>query len=331
MKVLLSFDYELYFGKHTGSQEKCMIVPTNKIMEILDRYGVKATFFVDCGYLLKLKSEKKKYPLLEADYEGVVSQLKTLNKNGHNLQLHIHPHWEDCYFDGEKWIMDTSRYRLHDFSDEEIDDIIYRYKNILEEIADNNIFAHRGGGWCIQPFDRLAKSLKKHNIWLDSTVFEGGRNSSETHYFDFKQIPKRSSWSFENDPCKENKNGFFREIPISSYKLSALFFWKLVYHKKFGRKEHENFGDGLAAGGSKWDKLRMLTRSTNSVVSVDGYKSSFLEQAFRVFSKNKENNNFVIIGHPKSMSEYSLKKLEMFIIKNRSSNFETIRSFENEF
>jgi len=75
----------------------------------------------------------------------------------------------------------------------------------------------------------------------------------------------------------------------------------------------------------------MLVKPTNSVVSVDGYKSSFLERAFQAFQKNKDNKNFVIIGHPKSMSEYSLKKLENFIIKNNSNNFKTIRDLENEF
>ncbi|CAA6807569.1 MAG: Putative xylanase/chitin deacetylase [uncultured Sulfurovum sp.] len=113
--------------------------------------------------------------------------------------------------------------------------------------------------------------------------------------------------------------------------MSPLFFWKLIFFKKFGGSKHKNFGDGKAAGGSGMDKLRMLTKSTYSVVSLDGYKSSFLERAFKAFQKNKDNENFVIIGHPKSMSEYSLKKLDNFIIKNNEHKFRTVRDFQNEF
>ena len=329
--ILITLDYELFFGGDSGTVENCMLKPTKKLLKVLDKHSVKATFFVDSGYLVKAELEKHKSDKLKKEYEEVLEQIKDLDRRGHSIQLHIHPHWEDSYHDGVKWIMNTSRYKLHDFSESEIENIVYRYKKALTNIVTNEVFAHRAGGWCIQPFSKLHKAFKLHGLWLDSTVFKNGKNESKTHFFDFKNAPKKTEWKFENDPLIESEKGFFREIPIASYRLSPLFFWKLVFVKKFGTIEHHNFGDGKAAGGSTLDKLRMLFMPTNSVVSIDGYKSSFLEKAFRVFSKNEENKNFVIIGHPKSMSEYSLKKLEEFIIKNRSCNFETIRSFKNEF
>ena len=328
--ILITLDYELFFGGESGTVENCILRPTRKLLEVLDRQNVKVTFFVDSGYLVRAKLEKHKSDKLKKEYALVLEQIKALDAQGHSIQLHIHPHWEDSYHDGSKWVMDTSRYKLHDFSEIEIESIVYRYKKALTDIVGDKIFAHRAGGWCIQPFSKLYKAFKKHNIWLDSTVFENGKNDSETHYFNFKNSPKKSEWNFEMNPLVEEQKGFFRELPIASYRLSPLFFWKLVFVKKFGNKEHQNFGDGKAAGGSTFDKLRMLMRATNSVVSIDAYKSTFLEKAFLKFSNTIENKYFVIIGHPKSMSEYSLKKLEKFIIKNRSYNFDTIRSFNNE-
>jgi len=321
--ILITLDYELFFGAKVGSLKNCILYPTNRLLNILDKYDIKATFFVDSGYLVKLEEFKNKFPYLEKEYDDVVRQIKELDKNGHNIQLHIHPHWEDSYFDGNNWIMNTKRYRLHAFNESEIEDILFRYKKVLTNIIGDKIFAHRAGGWCMQPFDKLKNAFKKHNIWLDSTVFENGMNHSKTHYFDFRNSPKKIEWNFEDDPLVENKNGFFKEFPISAYRLSPLFFWKLVFFKKFGSKEHNTFGDGAAAGGSKKDKVRMLTSFTNSVVSIDGYKSSFLQSAYDAFLQ-KNNNNFIIIGHPKAMSEYSLKKLEEFIIKNKNSNFITV-------
>ena len=323
--ILLTFDYELFFGSNSGTQKKCIIEPSNKIINLLKKYQIKATFFVDSGYLLKLQAYKDIYPQIESDYQTVISQIEILHKEGHEIQLHIHPHWEDSHYNGKKWIIDTTRYRLHDFSKKEVDNIVYRYKKVLTDIVGDNIFVYRAGGWSIQPFLHIKDALKKHNIWMDSTLFENGRNSSTTHYFNFKNIPNKTAWSFEDDPTKEDSKGFFKEIPISAYRLSPIFFWKLVYFKKFGGRKHKNFGDGSATGGSELDKLRMLTQYTNSVVSMDGYKISFLEKAYRNFLEKEDSNNFVVIAHPKSMSEYSLEKLEIFIKKHIHKNFITYK------
>ena len=323
--ILLTFDYELFFGSNVGTQERCIIEPTQKIIKLLGKYQIKASFFVDSGYILKLQAYRKKYPKIEKDYQTIIAQIEQLHAEGHEIQLHIHPHWEDSHYNGQKWIVDTTRYRLHNFSKEEVDDIVYRYKKVLTNIVGNNIFAHRAGGWSIQPFSHLKDALKKHNIWLDSTLFENGQNSSSTHYFNFKNIPNKTLWNFEDDPTKEQNSGFFKEIPISAYRLSPLFFWKLVYFKKFGGKKHKNFGDGSATGGSRVDKLRMLTQYTNSVVSMDGYKISFLEKAYKDFLKKRDKKNFVAIAHPKSMTPYSLEKLETFILNNIHKNFTTYK------
>ncbi len=328
--ILITLDYELFFGSKVGTLENCILTPTSKLVDILNRYGVKATFFVDSGYLVKLEELKEQFPILEKEYEAISSQIKSLDRDGHSIQLHIHPHWEDSTFNGKRWIIDTKRYRLHQFSDSQIDDIVYRYKRVLTDMVGDKIFAYRAGGWCIQPFAKIKNALKKHNIYLDSTLFRNGKNDSHTHYFNFRGMPEKTEWRFEDDPLEERKDGFFKEIPISDYRLSPLFFWKLVYFKKFGGAEHQTFGDGLAAGGSRLDKLRMLTRYTHSVVSIDGYKSSFLEKAYQSFLKRRDCKNFVIIGHPKSMSQYSLKKLERFILKNKNRNYITLRSFEND-
>jgi len=323
MNIFITLDYELFFGSNSGTQDRCIIKPTNMLLDILNKFNLKASFFIDSGYLIKLDEYRKKYKVLEKDYQKILSQIKELDKNGHDIQLHIHPHWEDSTFDGKKWKIDTTRYRLHNFSSKEIDNIVMRYKKVLTDIVGDKIFVFRAGGWCMQPFDRLQNSLKKHNIWLDSTVFEGGENKSDTHYFDFTNAPKKDLWKFEDDPLKEDVNGFFTEIPISSYRVSPLFFWKLALAKKIGGQKHKAFGDGGAAGGSKWDKLKMLTQPTKSVVSIDGYKSSYLQDAFKNFRKRDVNKNFVIIGHPKALTPFSLEQLEMFLQKNKSEKFTT--------
>ena len=318
MNTYITFDYELFFGSSSGTLENSIIKPTNRLIEIANKYNVKFVFFVDSGYLIKLQEYKLKYPKLEADYKKITSQIKKLHNLGHSIQLHIHPHWEDSYFNGEEWIIDTKRYRLHEFSSKEIDDIVFRYKKVLTNIVGDSIFAYRAGGWSIQPFNKLKDAFKKHNIWLDSTIFYGGKNLSKTHYFDFTKAPKKSVWNFEDDPLIEQKDGFFKEIPISSVKLNPLFYWKFAFTKKFASKKFKIYGDGRAVGASKKDILKMLFIPSYSALSCDGYKSSLLDTVYSKYLR-QYYHNLVIIGHPKAQSEYSLEKLEEFIKKYKKN------------
>ena len=323
--VFITLDYELFFGKNSGTQYNSVIHPTNKLLEILNKHQVKASFFVDSGYLIKLKEFKNSNAELDKDYQEITKQIKKLSEEGHDIQLHIHPHWEDSFFENGKWNINTERYRLEFFNQEEANVIIDNYTSVLKEYAINEIFTFRAGGWCIQPFEKFVPGFKKNNIYLDSTIYQNGKNNSKTHFFNFKNSPNKSYWRFENDPLKENINGFFHEIPISSLKVSPLFFWKLVWRKKNGMTKHKPFGDGSAAGGSRWDKIRMLSTFSNTVVSIDGFKSSLLQKGFDKFQKSSDKfGNFVIIGHPKALSEYSLEKLDEFIEQNKTNvNFYT--------
>ena len=225
MNIYITLDYELFFGKNSGNLNQCIINPTNKLITILNKYNIKATFFVDVGYIVKLQEYKKQYPNLEKDYQLISNQIKDLAKNGHGIELHIHPHWEDTSYDGKKWRFNTTRYKLTDFNENEILDIVTKYKNVLETISEKTITTYRAGGWSIQPFKNIGKALAKNNIFIDSTVYPKGYYNSKSQSFDFRKSPStKTIWNFSKDPAIEDKNGVFTEIPISSIKVSPLFF-----------------------------------------------------------------------------------------------------------
>jgi hypothetical protein len=326
MNIFFTFDYELFFGSNTGTIDNCIINPTNELIKIGDRYHAKFVFFVDSGYIIKLDEYRKKFPRLNEDYYKIVNQIKELHSKGHDIQLHIHPHWEDCYFNGQKWEMDTSRFRLHLFSNDQINDIVYRYKKVLTDIVGESVFAFRAGGWCLQPFDNIQQALKSNNIWLDCTVFKGGLNESKTHYYDFRNAPEMETWRFENDPLVVVNNGFFQEVAFSTYRVSPFFFWKHLFTRLLPNKKLKFFGDGQGASFSKKYVIRLLTSFSNTIVSLDGFKSSFLEKSYRKHIKEKKNN-FVVIGHPKGLNPYAISKLDSFLNKNSIDN--TIITFKD--
>jgi peptidoglycan/xylan/chitin deacetylase (PgdA/CDA1 family) len=314
MKILITLDYEVFFGANMGTYQKSIINPTNELLKIFDKFNVKASFFVDSGYLIKLK----KYDFTNTILKDIKNQLEKIIRTGHDVQLHIHPHWEDSIFNGKHWKVDVSRYKLQSFNKDEIDRIVSDYKDCLVNICGDRIFSYRAGGWCIQPFNKIKESLKKNGIWLDSTLFEKGVSSSKTNCYNFRGMPKKDFYRFEDDPIVENAEGYFIEIPISSYTLSPFFFWKFAFFKKFGGLYYKSTGDGYAIKNKLSDITKKLLTVSSSVVSLDGYKASFLEKAF-LQHKSQGKNYFVIIGHPKAISQYSLDKLHDFIEEKVSS------------
>jgi hypothetical protein len=327
MKSFLTFDYELFFGNNPGTTEKCIIEPTNQLIHIAAKTNAKMIFFVDAGYLKTLNKFSKNYQSLRKDLDLLNHQLETLVKLGHDIQLHIHPHWEDSHYDGERWVFDTSRYKLSSFKDMEVIEICSSYKQTLNQFSDD-VFAFRAGGWCIQPFDKIKTGLKENNIWLDSTIYKDGINLSENKGFDFTHSPSKEYWHFENDPLVETRYGYFLELPISSSKISPVDYWKIAFNKFFPRKKHESIGDGNSLSSGSSQTIKLLTNYTNQPVFLDGIKSNNLIRAY----KNHERHTysyFTAIGHPKAMSSYSFNNMSK-LLQIKNGRFVTYTNIKEE-
>ncbi len=329
VKLILGLDYELFFGEKTGSVEHCLIRPIDALLAVLDRYGVRLTLFVDAGFLLRLKREAARHPGLGREYTRISRQLSDLKALGHDVQLHIHPHWEDCAFDGEKWRIDARRYRLQDFSEAEINRIVTAYKAELMEHVGDTVFAYRAGGWCIQPFERIGPALQAAGVWLDSTLYQNGISRDTLRWFDFSGMPEKSTWRFATDPLVEDDAGTFVEVPISAVTVMPPFFWKMIVQKKLGGAAHRAFGDGAAMQADGGYYLRLLLLSSSSVASIDGAKAALLERAFRQLPAGAAPRIFNVIGHPKSLTPYSLRELDRFLARHReleSITFQDLKS-----
>ena len=318
MNIFITLDYELFFGSKTGTVSKCIIEPTKALLEIVEPLKIKITCFVDAGYLYALKRQMGEFNELKEDYDLIKAQLEYLISRGHRAELHVHPHWEDSFYDKDLgWVIDASRYKIDDFSEEDILDIFKRYTSEITEITREKPVVYRAGGWCVQPFSKIAQALKNEEIFLDSTVYPGGYYKSSYQSFNFRKVPQyKTQYKFSSEVVEVNPNGIFKEIPISSYRLSPLFFWKFVFVKLKKKNVHKAFGDGMAIKMNKSNILRLLFNFSYSVVSIDGFKASFLEKAFDRYKINTKNKgNFVIIGHPKAFSFYSLSVTKQFIQK----------------
>ncbi|GAB1257163.1 hypothetical protein NBRC116494_16650 [Aurantivibrio plasticivorans] len=330
---MLSLDYELFFGSQTGTNEKSLFEPISHLLDEVSEAGCRLVLFVDAGYLEALQREGVSYPQLLQQYDQISEHLISLSSAGHDIQLHIHPHWEDTHYNGNAWSVDVNRYRLHAFNPRQRLDIVARYKAQLQRVAKNNIFAYRAGGWCMQPFSEISDALIQNGVWLDSTVYYGGYSDDPLRWFDYRETPVNPYWSFSDDPNKIDTSGKFIELPISSQMLSPLFFWKLAFSKKFKRAENKPFGDGNVMQANSGYYLSKLFTKTYSPVSIDGLKSGQVPSAYKKHQMRRDDAVFNIMGHPKSLTPYSVRAFGNFLRSNEHlvcrvlSDFEELKPF----
>ena len=313
MRTLLTLDYEVFFGRDTGTVERSILEPTEALLAVARRHGAKLVFFVDAGFILKLREEMHKSAHLAAQHDQVCRQVEALAREGHEIQLHIHPHWEDSFWTEQGWNIDVARFALQAFPEPAIRDIVRRYATVLRELAGpDSAYAYRAGGWVIQPFDRIRGALLENGVTIDSTVFAGGYREGRVQPYDFRRAPAKSRWCFDTDPLVEKKTGPFLEVPIASRRLRPDFFWRFAAAKKLGGGRHRAFGDGRAIPMEGGDMLAKLLKASTSVVSMDGYKASFLAAAAADY-RARRMEDFVVIGHPKALTPYSLQRLDDYL------------------
>lgn len=331
VNVWLTFDYELFFGKPSGTVEKCMIEPTKRLMRLSEQFQAPFTYFVDAGFLFKINELGVIYPELKQQHQDISKQLTQLVASGNDVQLHIHPHWELSNYKNGVWsIPQNFGYRLDEFSADEALAIFSKYKNHLDEIIGQKTIAYRAGGWCIQPFNHTRKSFLENGILYDSSIVPGMIFHGGVYNIDFTNAPKhKDQWNFLEQPTQENQQGPFCEIPISSQLYKPLFYWELYIRGRLNKQKHKFVGDGnfIPQPGRKW---QTLTQSQWNHVSCDGFYSKKLLAITKSFLAAKREH-LVVIGHPKSMSQYSFHQLELYLQRMSGTvKFQTFKKYHAE-
>jgi peptidoglycan/xylan/chitin deacetylase (PgdA/CDA1 family) len=321
MRIHITFDYELFFGSKSGTAHKCLLEPTNRLIQLAETLNVQFTFFVDAGYLYQLQQHNYDAACKET-YTLVSAQLKNLLAKGHEIGLHIHPHWEDSYFKNGHWHINTKRYKLSDFTKTEVHSIFERYHKSLIEACGKPCQSYRAGGWCIQPFSNIQEALVAQHIFTDSSVYKNGYHQFTAQAYDFRNAPNKTQWTFENDECIEVENGRFTELAITPHSLSPLFYWQLYLRMKINPAYYVPIGDG------SWlkDKRKIYKQfysSTQHFASCDGYFASQLTTIYKKL-KAETKNTMVILGHPKSLAPCSFDSLEKFITSIKKEGNECV-------
>jgi hypothetical protein len=340
MNFVFTLDYEL-FGDGSGNVFDHMIEPTNKILEICDRYGIKITLFFEVVEYLKLKQEWKKNKMgySQDPIAAIEKQLQKAAVEGHDIQLHIHPQWVGARYENHKWNVDFSSWRLGGFHEKEghnIETLLKEGKTTIENlirevVPDYNCIALRAGGYNIMPSDKIYSAMKKEGLKIDSSVFPGGYETGDLSNYDYRHVPINLDywWACPKDITQKSEN--HREILVIPIFALVKPRWRKFFsiHRLksmfFNNSSAGTLSKSKLAKKSLWGKIKFLMEKEaftwDFFLFDSGLHNSFLNHIDQQF---KERESFVLIGHPKNtINEGAFLNL-IKAAEKRKAGFKTI-------
>jgi hypothetical protein len=307
---ILSLDYELFFGK-SGSYEECLFEPCSLVDDFCRKHAIKVTYFVDAGMLVRLRELADSDNALGRAYDAVRRHVQSLANQGHEIGLHVHPHWEDTRWRNGEWDFSGTRYRLDQFDPSEAHRIVVDYAAELQELMTQPLESYRAGGFCIEPFDILRDALLEVGITVDSSVVPGASLLDEEKGFDFSVAPDRSAWTFDGSPLQPAPAGGFVEVPITPLRLPFLHYWGRLADRLLPRPSTAGATAGRSKAIGRREILRRLSgRSNISELSIDHAKAEHLPRSAET---KRSRTVWHTMGHPKLIRKESLSALEAFL------------------
>lgn len=327
MNCFITLDYELNMGE-SGTPECCLFEPMKHLTAMLDKYGIKTSPFVDAAYLLQLRKYKDKFPQVQRDYDAVTAHIKKLDEEGHAIQLHLHPQWCYSIFDGEKWVLDKAHYKLSDMPLDEQKRLIHEGTELLNSLITKKVTAFRAGGYSVENFPEIFDTLLENGIIYDSSVLRGDFYKSSYQSYDYRKIPNKTSYSFQNSNKKEVEAGRMKEYPIS-VKMTPYFIYaiqRLLLKRSSVKKLRRTLwadGKGIGYPGGKRFMIKTNLQKIFKLKTIAAYIESgyYLDEVYEYVVNHYEGDEFVILGHPKGLSPYAIELLEIFIKSHLGLNY----------
>ncbi|MFI5151519.1 MAG: hypothetical protein ACHQRM_17460 [Bacteroidia bacterium] len=322
--ILLTFDYELFLGKRSGTVTRCIIEPTEQILNMLGQRKLCGIFFVDSTYLQKLNEYAPRFAQVADDFNRIKAQIRQMHQRGHYVFPHLHPHWLDAIYLPElnQWdLSDNRHYRFHALSPEARRSVFSSSFDLLNQILLStkkpfNLNGFRAGGWSIQPFSDYKPFFEEFGMKYDFTVMNGWAHFSTAQYFDFRtEKPLPCIYTFSDDVLKPVE-GPYTEFGITRLMKSGFVndILDKMELKILPARVRASYGDGfsIVAAGIKDESIVNVEEPDSQweMASLELLKNHNIKNYMNYL---KENSYLQLISHPKMLSPHNLRNAERFL------------------
>ena len=181
-------DWELS-GNGSGDVHRLQFEPLRRLVSIYDRLGIRGSFNAEVMQQLTFRQHQNEHEELRTwanEWDDVVRETF---RNGHDIQLHIHPQWQNAeYIDG-RWNL-TSDWSILNYSRDAAHQMLVRGKEYLENLLKDikpsyRCVSFRSGAWCIAPSPHMLELLVNLGIVFDMSIVAGVKYDTRNIKLDY--------------------------------------------------------------------------------------------------------------------------------------------------
>ena len=324
VRLILSYDHELSLGG-TDSFSYNLFDPTDELLRVASELDVPVALFTDV-----LCAERYRTWDREGFFEPYRQQLGRALQGGHDVQLHIHPHWVDSTCEGGVY-RPSAHFALSDFEHapppNDIAGIVGRAYDLLTVLCSEydpqyRCIAYRAGGHNLSPATAtILSSLYTKGVRIDSSIVKGFRFSSGISTVDMTDMPAAPNWTIPLDgPLNAAGDVGLYEVPVAGKPRTPLNNVPFLVNRVLRRKHaHDPRGPSIhAAHTPLMQKLgRMFPRSAWALSFDDAAHSvndvlGILREHVRAH-RGMGDVVCAAVSHPKSMGAYEFALMRCFV------------------
>jgi len=352
-KVLFTSDYEIH-GSGMGSPRDLVVEPTDRMLDLFDRYGAKLTIMADMGEILQFRAWYERTGRDRFHWKDIARQLQRAVRTGHDAQLHVHSSYFNATWDeaGAFWRQDYAEYDLASLPYERVRTMIHEGKAVLESTCraarpDYRCFAFRAANWSMHPSPNIVRALVDEGFTIDTSVWKYGRYDDLVKFDYTNAHSDLVPWPIDaNDVCRRDPGGRLFEFPIYTEQQPI---WSFLTPNRVYRVIAQRLNPLPApetgARGAKTSLAAKLLGKAAMLVRPQPWKVDFnqctgkqlisgLERAARRHGHREAPLPFVLIGHSKTFTKMNERSLAPFLdyVAARPDRFSfgTFSDFEPE-
>lgn len=187
--LALTHDWELR-GYGSGDIEKIQFAPLRRLLEIYGKFGARTTILPDVMQQLAFRRLEGDHPELKTPADSWDHHLREAFRQGHDIQLHLHPQWLQANYDHGRWALSGDWSILNydrAVARTMLADAVGYLENLLQPIDPSyRSLAFRAGALAAAPSEHLFESLVELGIELDVSIAGGVFADSQTLQLDYR-------------------------------------------------------------------------------------------------------------------------------------------------
>jgi hypothetical protein len=174
--LALTHDWELR-GDGSGDIEQIQFAPMRQLLEVYAKFGARTTFLPDMMQQLTFRRLEAKHLELKSPADSWDEHVREAFRQGHDIQLHLHPQWLDAQYENGSWRLNGD-WSILNYDPKTAATMLAAAKQYLENLlqpldSSYRCLAFRAGALAAAPSDHLFTSLASLGIRLDVSIAAG--------------------------------------------------------------------------------------------------------------------------------------------------------------